>query len=286
MSHYCQLSVQPTFILTLFFAYFLQVASESEHCLIKREHEKCMESIMLHNPSEDLDLGKRACGHRYAHPSNLARKHRLSRLCCGSFIVFVSGRSENTRRRRWKHLHKEMTKTGSVFFFFLSNHFLGHVGKKECSFLTCSHYSPSPWQGAIRDRPSGDTQWTNQMSACNVTLSRFLLSNILFLKTQETWCVIPGGNYFLGYGSQISLATTADLLLLQSSPTDCISQSAPWLTASTLKENTPSIKDLKKQDNKLEVEILLVFHPQILKVSQSPFCLRSLFSRFYLRFCF
>ncbi|XP_077955676.1 pituitary adenylate cyclase-activating polypeptide type I receptor isoform X3 [Gasterosteus aculeatus] len=32
------------------------VASESEHCLIKREHEKCMESIMLHNPSEDLDL--------------------------------------------------------------------------------------------------------------------------------------------------------------------------------------------------------------------------------------
>lgn len=38
--------------------YFLQVASESEHCLIKREHEKCMEMIILHNPSDDLDLGK------------------------------------------------------------------------------------------------------------------------------------------------------------------------------------------------------------------------------------
>uniref|UniRef100_A0AAQ5YXI6 Adenylate cyclase activating polypeptide 1a (pituitary) receptor type I n=1 Tax=Amphiprion ocellaris TaxID=80972 RepID=A0AAQ5YXI6_AMPOC len=29
---------------------FLQVASESEHCIIKREHEKCMERIAMHNP--------------------------------------------------------------------------------------------------------------------------------------------------------------------------------------------------------------------------------------------
>lgn len=39
-------------------ACFLQVASESEHCIIKREHEKCMERITLHNPSDDLELGK------------------------------------------------------------------------------------------------------------------------------------------------------------------------------------------------------------------------------------
>ncbi|XP_026168561.1 pituitary adenylate cyclase-activating polypeptide type I receptor-like isoform X2 [Mastacembelus armatus] len=32
------------------------VASESEHCIIKREHDKCMERIALHNPSEDPDL--------------------------------------------------------------------------------------------------------------------------------------------------------------------------------------------------------------------------------------
>ncbi|KAL7387264.1 hypothetical protein ABVT39_021028 [Epinephelus coioides] len=32
------------------------VASESGHCIIKREHEKCMERIMLHNPSDDLEL--------------------------------------------------------------------------------------------------------------------------------------------------------------------------------------------------------------------------------------
>ncbi|KAM8849165.1 pituitary adenylate cyclase-activating polypeptide type I receptor isoform 3-T8 [Spinachia spinachia] len=32
------------------------VAPESEHCIIKREHEKCMESIVLHNPGADLDL--------------------------------------------------------------------------------------------------------------------------------------------------------------------------------------------------------------------------------------
>ncbi|XP_062261067.1 pituitary adenylate cyclase-activating polypeptide type I receptor-like isoform X1 [Platichthys flesus] len=32
------------------------VASESEHCLIKREHEKCMERIALHNPGEDIEL--------------------------------------------------------------------------------------------------------------------------------------------------------------------------------------------------------------------------------------
>ncbi|XP_027147576.1 pituitary adenylate cyclase-activating polypeptide type I receptor isoform X3 [Larimichthys crocea] len=32
------------------------VASESEHCIIQREHEKCMERIMLHNPSDDLEL--------------------------------------------------------------------------------------------------------------------------------------------------------------------------------------------------------------------------------------
>ncbi|XP_029309017.1 pituitary adenylate cyclase-activating polypeptide type I receptor-like isoform X3 [Cottoperca gobio] len=32
------------------------VASESEQCLIKREHEKCMDSMMLHNPSDDLEL--------------------------------------------------------------------------------------------------------------------------------------------------------------------------------------------------------------------------------------
>ncbi|TKS79652.1 Pituitary adenylate cyclase-activating polypeptide type I receptor [Collichthys lucidus] len=32
------------------------VASESEHCIIQREHEKCMERIMLHKPSDDLEL--------------------------------------------------------------------------------------------------------------------------------------------------------------------------------------------------------------------------------------
>uniref|UniRef100_A0A8D3D236 Adenylate cyclase activating polypeptide 1a (pituitary) receptor type I n=2 Tax=Scophthalmus maximus TaxID=52904 RepID=A0A8D3D236_SCOMX len=34
----------------------LRVASESEHCLIKREHEKCMERITLHVPGDDLEL--------------------------------------------------------------------------------------------------------------------------------------------------------------------------------------------------------------------------------------
>lgn len=32
------------------------VASESEHCIIKREHEKCMERIAQHDPSDDLEL--------------------------------------------------------------------------------------------------------------------------------------------------------------------------------------------------------------------------------------
>lgn len=43
----------------------LQVASESGHCIIKREHEKCMERIAMHNP-DDAEFGKggcvRACG--------------------------------------------------------------------------------------------------------------------------------------------------------------------------------------------------------------------------------
>uniref|UniRef100_A0A671VHA9 Adenylate cyclase activating polypeptide 1a (pituitary) receptor type I n=1 Tax=Sparus aurata TaxID=8175 RepID=A0A671VHA9_SPAAU len=30
--------------------------TQSEHCIIKREHEKCMERIMSHNPSDDLEL--------------------------------------------------------------------------------------------------------------------------------------------------------------------------------------------------------------------------------------
>lgn len=37
---------------------FLQAASESEHCITKREHEKCMEMIALHDPSEEPELGK------------------------------------------------------------------------------------------------------------------------------------------------------------------------------------------------------------------------------------
>lgn len=37
--------------------FLFQVASESEHCIIKREHEKCMEMMALHDPSEDLELG-------------------------------------------------------------------------------------------------------------------------------------------------------------------------------------------------------------------------------------
>uniref|UniRef100_A0A665WHQ2 Adenylate cyclase activating polypeptide 1a (pituitary) receptor type I n=1 Tax=Echeneis naucrates TaxID=173247 RepID=A0A665WHQ2_ECHNA len=32
------------------------VASESEHCIIKHEHERCMEKIALHNPSDYPDL--------------------------------------------------------------------------------------------------------------------------------------------------------------------------------------------------------------------------------------
>ncbi|KAM3604331.1 uncharacterized protein V6R79_009578 [Siganus canaliculatus] len=32
------------------------VASESEHCIIKREHEKCMENIVLHNPTDEDEL--------------------------------------------------------------------------------------------------------------------------------------------------------------------------------------------------------------------------------------
>lgn len=36
----------------------LQVASESDHCIIKREHEMCMERIALHNPSDNLELGE------------------------------------------------------------------------------------------------------------------------------------------------------------------------------------------------------------------------------------
>ncbi|XP_054622530.1 pituitary adenylate cyclase-activating polypeptide type I receptor-like isoform X4 [Dunckerocampus dactyliophorus] len=32
------------------------VASESEHCIIMREHEKCMERMAMHSPSDELDL--------------------------------------------------------------------------------------------------------------------------------------------------------------------------------------------------------------------------------------
>uniref|UniRef100_H3C5M9 Adenylate cyclase activating polypeptide 1a (pituitary) receptor type I n=1 Tax=Tetraodon nigroviridis TaxID=99883 RepID=H3C5M9_TETNG len=34
----------------------LQAASEPEHCITKREQEKCMERITLHNPSDNLEL--------------------------------------------------------------------------------------------------------------------------------------------------------------------------------------------------------------------------------------
>ncbi|XP_058482358.1 adenylate cyclase activating polypeptide 1a (pituitary) receptor type I isoform X3 [Solea solea] len=43
------------FLLTAIFLLPL-VASESEHCIIKREHEKCMERIVLHIPNDDVDL--------------------------------------------------------------------------------------------------------------------------------------------------------------------------------------------------------------------------------------
>lgn len=39
----------------------LQAASEPEHCITKREQEKCMERITLHNPSDNLELGRRWC---------------------------------------------------------------------------------------------------------------------------------------------------------------------------------------------------------------------------------
>lgn len=35
----------------------LQVTSESGHCIIQREHEKCMEMIELHNP-DGIEFGK------------------------------------------------------------------------------------------------------------------------------------------------------------------------------------------------------------------------------------
>lgn len=44
----------------MFVARFLQVAAESEHCIIKREHEKCMEMMAMHTPV-DTDYGKCMC---------------------------------------------------------------------------------------------------------------------------------------------------------------------------------------------------------------------------------
>lgn len=35
----------------------LQVASDNEHCIIRREHEKCMDLIELHNP-DGIEFGK------------------------------------------------------------------------------------------------------------------------------------------------------------------------------------------------------------------------------------
>ncbi|CAK6957724.1 adenylate cyclase activating polypeptide 1a (pituitary) receptor type I [Scomber scombrus] len=43
------------FLLTAIFLLPL-VASESEHCIMKREHEKCLENMALHNPTDELDI--------------------------------------------------------------------------------------------------------------------------------------------------------------------------------------------------------------------------------------
>lgn len=123
----------------------------------------------------------------------------------------------------------------------------GHVRMRdECSFLSSHPERPL----AVQHRqPSCDRQSTNHISASNVTLSCFSHMS-LFPKTQEVWYVIPGSNYFLGYGLWFSLATAAGLPLPESCPTDCISQTAPWLTASltatgSLKK-TWNIKDLER----------------------------------------
>uniref|UniRef100_A0A3Q3WYD8 Uncharacterized protein n=1 Tax=Mola mola TaxID=94237 RepID=A0A3Q3WYD8_MOLML len=43
--------------ITAIFLHRILKYTESEHCIIKREHEKCMDRIMLHSPSDDLELG-------------------------------------------------------------------------------------------------------------------------------------------------------------------------------------------------------------------------------------
>lgn len=62
----------------------LQVASESEHCITKREQEKCMEKITLHNPSDNLELGKRWCvtGGFYANVNTIPNVSKSSAASC------------------------------------------------------------------------------------------------------------------------------------------------------------------------------------------------------------
>ena len=66
----------------------------------------------------------------------------------------------------------------------------------------------SPWEAA---RYTTTIRWyiqfTNQMSACNVTLSRSHISpRVSSAATQEAWYAIPGSNYFLGYGPWVFIS--------------------------------------------------------------------------------
>ncbi|KAK0134465.1 Pituitary adenylate cyclase-activating polypeptide type I receptor [Merluccius polli] len=52
------------------------VASDAGHCIIKREHEKCMEQIEQHAPNDDLEFGATIFDPHLAHDEPKAMKKK------------------------------------------------------------------------------------------------------------------------------------------------------------------------------------------------------------------
>lgn len=191
-------------------------------------------------------------------------------------------------------------------FFCLSNLFWkGHGGtckdvrwvRLPITLIIQIHHPERPL--AIQHRqPSGD-MYSSQTKCLHVT-SRWaafaFFPHVLFPKTQEACYVIPGSNYFLGYVVFIS-NWCGPPTARKSCPTDCISQTAPWLTASltatgSLKK-TWNVKDLECKITSLMrrgagssarfSSVHLKGRPCSLPVCYTTNCLCS-FCCFYLRF--
>lgn len=70
------------------------MASESEHCIIKREHDQCKERIKLHNSSHNLELGRRRCVSKISFQQPRVGKYCWRRSSVDSLLINVKLRAE------------------------------------------------------------------------------------------------------------------------------------------------------------------------------------------------